>query len=66
MLTQFRPYNLAVQFHQAMSAVPLPGHLKDQMLRASSSIALGSGLDSIGDPSLQRLQRVVFVLIVLA
>lgn len=40
MLTQFRTYNLAVQFHHTMRAVPLPGYLKDQMLRASSSVAL--------------------------
>ena len=40
MLSQFRTYNLAVQFHHSVRALPLPGYLMDQMLRASSSIAL--------------------------
>jgi four helix bundle protein len=40
MLSQFRTYQLAVQFHHSVRSVALPGYLKDQMLRASSSIAL--------------------------
>lgn len=40
MLSQFKTYNLAVQFHHDVRALSLPGYLKDQILRASSSIAL--------------------------
>jgi len=40
MLTQFRTYQLAVQFHRSCQAIRLPGYLKDQLLRASSSVAL--------------------------
>lgn len=40
MLSKFRSYQIAVQFHRDCAAVTLPGYLKDQLLRASSSIAL--------------------------
>jgi four helix bundle protein len=40
MRSQFRTYQLAVTFHHSVRGVALPGYLKDQMLRASSSIAL--------------------------
>lgn len=39
MLTQFRTYQLAVQFHRGCQTLRLPGYLKDQLLRASSSVA---------------------------
>lgn len=46
-MRDFRTYQLAVKFHKAVKQIKLPGYLKDQMLRASSSIALnlaeGSG-----------------------
>ncbi len=40
MLSNFRTYQLAVQFHRSCQEIRLPGYLKDQLLRASSSIAL--------------------------
>ena len=40
MLKNFRTYQLAVQFHKACKDQPLPHYLKDQLLRASSSVAL--------------------------
>ena len=39
-LQTFRTYNLAVEFHRACKALRLPGYLKDQLLRSSSSVAL--------------------------
>lgn len=33
MLSQFRTYQLAVQFHHACRAVKMPGYLKNQLLR---------------------------------
>jgi four helix bundle protein len=49
----FRTYDLALQLHQACKAIQLPGYLKDQLLRASSSVALnlaeGSGKPSKRD-----------------
>lgn len=47
MLSDFRVYQLAVDFYRACKALSLPRHLQEQMLRASSSIVLniaeGSG-----------------------
>ena len=47
MLNHFRSYRLAVEFHHQCRSVQMPDYLKDQILRASSSIALnlaeGSG-----------------------
>ncbi len=43
MATQFRTYDLAVAFHHSVRSVAFPSYLKDQMLRASSSIALNLG-----------------------
>jgi four helix bundle protein len=40
MLQNFRSYQLAVQLHKECKARALPYYLKDQLLRASSSIAL--------------------------
>ncbi len=40
MLKNFRSYQLAVQLYRDCKQKPLPSHLKDQLLRASSSIAL--------------------------
>ena len=47
MFNNFKTYKLAVDFHHAVRAEHFPSFLKDQLLRASSSIALnlaeGSG-----------------------
>ncbi len=40
MLKSFRTYQLALEFHRAVRAEYFPSYLKDQLLRASSSIAL--------------------------
>lgn len=39
-LKNFRSYQLSVQFYKECLKLRLPTHLKDQMLRASSSICL--------------------------
>lgn len=39
-LKTFRTYQLAVDFHRACKTLRLPGYLKAQLLRASSSVAL--------------------------
>ena len=40
MLDNFRTYKLAVNFYRITVGIKLPKHLKDQLDRASSSIAL--------------------------
>jgi len=40
MLSNFRTYQLAVQFHSSVKTLRVPPYLKDQLLRASSSVAL--------------------------
>ena len=53
MLQNFRSFQLAVQFYQQAKGLKLPYHLKDQLQRAASSIALnlseGSGKESRKD-----------------
>lgn len=39
-LKTFRTYQLAVEFPRACRGLKLPGYLKDQLLRSSSSVAL--------------------------
>jgi four helix bundle protein len=39
-LAQFRTYQLSIQFYRACSGLKLPRHLKDQLLRAASSVTL--------------------------
>ena len=39
-MKNFRTYNLAVQFYQSCQQLTLPRHLRDQLDRAASSIAL--------------------------
>ncbi len=40
MLDNFRTYQLALQLYRACKPIALLGHLKDQLRRASSSVAL--------------------------
>ncbi len=40
MLKNFRSYQLAVELYRGCKRQPLPSYLKDQLLRASSSVAL--------------------------
>src|SRR6185437_15042780 len=40
MLTHFRTYRLSLQFYQSCAQLKVPRHLKDQLLRAASSISL--------------------------
>ena len=53
MLQTFRSYQLAVEFYRMAQGLRAPHHLKDQLRRASSSIALnlseGSAKDSRAD-----------------
>ena len=53
MLHQFRSYKLAVDFYRMAQTLKAPHHLKDQLMRAASSIALnlseGSAKDSRAD-----------------
>ncbi len=62
MLQNFRSFQLAVEFYQQAQGVKLPYHLKDQLNRAASSIALnlseGSGKDSRKDR--RRFYRIAF------
>ena len=40
MLASFRSYQLALRFYREVSTLRLPSHLKSQLLRAASSVAL--------------------------
>ena len=39
-MQNFRTFKSALDFYRAVSAAQLPGHLRNQLLRAASSIAL--------------------------
>lgn len=39
-LSNFRTYQLSLQFYRQAATLKLPSHLRDQMLRASSSVCL--------------------------
>ena len=53
MLSQFRSYQLALEFYKLVNRLRIPSHLKNQLLRASSGIALclaeGYGRASFSD-----------------
>jgi four helix bundle protein len=52
-MTNFRTYDLAVDFYQQALHAKLPGYLKNQLLRAASSVALnlreGRGRSTLPD-----------------
>ncbi|MCM2322459.1 MAG: four helix bundle protein [Oligoflexia bacterium] len=56
MLSQFRTYQLAVQFHGLCRQASMPAYLKNQLLRASSSVALNLAEGS-GKPTLREQHR---------
>lgn len=39
-MSTFRTLELAIEFHDAVEGLSLKGHLRDQLMRAASSIAL--------------------------
>ncbi len=43
MLKNFRTFHLAVAFYRQVAGLRMPTHLRDQLLRASSSICLNLG-----------------------
>jgi len=51
MRKDFRTYQIAVEFYRLCTAIKLPRHLKDQLQRSASSVALnlaeGSGRGSL-------------------
>lgn len=53
MLSQFQTYQLALQFHRGCRELRLPAYLRDQTLRASSSVVLniaeGSAKPTLAD-----------------
>ena len=53
MLKNFKTYGLAVQFHKRCKLLKAPAYLRDQLLRASSSVALnlaeGSGKRTLAE-----------------
>ena len=63
MLKDFRSYQLAVQLYRDCREIPLPSYLKDQLLRAASSIALNL---SEGSAKPTRKDRVRFYTIAFA
>ena len=62
MRKNLRTYDLAVEFYRLAIALPLSGHLKDQLSRAASSVALnlaeGSGRAS--KPDQKRFFHIAF------
>ena len=60
MLKNFRSYRLAVDFHHSVHAAKLPGYLRDQILRASSSVALNLAEGS-ARPTFRDKQKFYFI-----
>ena len=42
-MKNFRTYQLSIQFNRATSTVSVPGHMRNQLLRAASSVTLNLG-----------------------
>ena len=42
-MKNFRTYQLSIQFNRATSKATVPGHLRNQLLRAASSVTLNLG-----------------------
>ncbi len=60
MLKNFRTYQLSIEFYQSCSKLPLPRHLKDQLVRASSSITLNLAEGSV-KPTKKDQQKFFFI-----
>ncbi|MGE0173455.1 MAG: four helix bundle protein [Oligoflexales bacterium] len=58
----FRTYELAVQFYRSIKNLHLPAHLKSQLLRAASSVALNlaEGRGKFTRPDQRRFQQIAF------
>ena len=56
MLAKFRTYHLAVEFYREASRLKCPAHLKQQLLRASSSVALNLSEGSARPTAVDRLR----------
>lgn len=60
MLQHFKTYQLAVQFYRLCKELKLPSHLRDQLLRASSSIVLNIAEGS-AKPTLKDRAKFYFI-----
>ena len=60
MLENFRTYKIAVDFYRNCQAIKLPRHLKDQLDRASSSIALNLA-EGRGKPTTKDQRRFFYI-----
>jgi four helix bundle protein len=60
MLTRFRSYQVAVQFYRQASHLKCPAHLKQQLLRAASSVVLNlsEGSARPSEPDRQRFYSI--------
>ena len=61
-MKNFRTYHLAVQFYHQIQTVTVPGHLRNQLDRAASSIPLNlaEGQGRIGQKDKLRFYRYAF------
>lgn len=60
MLEKFRTYNLAVEFYRECEKLIVPSHLRDHLLRASSSVVLNlaEGAGRFRSPDQQKFYRI--------